>query len=146
MIICYNDVEKSQKGRENSMKRCQVTITTAVDDQETEFSCEGTLALSARSATICYKEENASVSLVFDGETARVERNGDYCLQLFLKCGEENEGILGFGENAGQIKVYTHRVAYSIGRDSVLASLHYDLLFGTESQKMKLRVLARYIR
>lgn len=128
------------------MKRCQVTITTEVDGRETEFSCEGILVLHARSATIRYKEENASVSLVFDGETVRVERNGDYCLRLFLKRGEENEGILGFGENAGQIKVFTHRVAYSIGQDSVLASLHYDLIFGAERQKMKLRVLARYIR
>ena len=128
------------------MKRCKVTITTAVDGRETEFSCVGTLDLSARIVKLCYSEENASVSLILDGETAQVERNGDYSLRLFLKRGKENEGALGFGENAGQIKVYTHRVAYSIGRDSVLASLHYDLLFGEDRQEMKLRVLARYIR
>lgn len=125
------------------MKSCNLTITTSVDGRETDFSCEGELFLSARSATLRYTQANASVSLVLDGQTAKIERVGDYSLRLFLQNGEESVGILALGENDGEMKVFTHRIAYSIGQDSLLASLHYDLLFGEERQEMKLRILAR---
>ena len=127
------------------MKSCKVTITTAVDGRETEFSCKGELALSAYSATLRYRQENADVSLVLDGETAKIERVGDYSLRLFLKNGRESEGALGLGDSGGNIQIFTHRVVYSIGKNSLLASLRYDLLFGKERQEMNLRILARYI-
>ena len=43
----------------------------------------------------------------------------------------------------GDVEVFAHKVAYSIGRDSLLLSLQYDLLFGSEKQEMKLRILSR---
>lgn len=127
------------------MKRCRVTIMSAVDGEEREFSCEGTLDLSSRTVQLRYAEEKAAVSLILDGETAQVERHGDYSLRLFLKRGEARDGTLVLGGNEGQIRAFTHRVAYSIGQDSLLASLHYDLLFGADRQEMKLRILARYL-
>ena len=126
------------------MQSCNLTITTSVDGRETDFSCVGELGLTAHSATLRYTQENASVSLVLEGESAKIDRIGDYSLRLFLKRGEESDGALGLGGSDGEIKVFTHRVAYSIGQDSILASLHYDLIFGEERQEMKLRILARY--
>ena len=127
------------------MKRCRLTITTAVDGRETELSCEGELSLSVCSATLCYQQDGASVSLILDGETAKIERIGDYSLRLFLKTGEKTEGALILGGNEGPIQVFTHRVSYSATKNSLLLSMHYDLLFETDKQEMKLRILARYI-
>ena len=127
------------------MKSCRLTITTVADGQKTELSCEGQLSLSTCSATLCYQQDGANVSLVLEGETAKIERTGDYSLRLFLKRGEETGGELILGGNDGQMRVYAHRICYSVGKDSLLASLHYDLLFATDKQEMKLRILARFI-
>jgi uncharacterized beta-barrel protein YwiB (DUF1934 family) len=137
-----NDVENSV---ERGMQSCKLTITTAVDGRETEFSCQGELVLSARKAILRYRQEEASIELYLDGQSAKIEREGDYSLSFCLQSGMETKGKLSFGCNDGEMNVFTHRVAYSIGKDSLLASLHYDLLFGEERQEMKLRILARYI-
>lgn len=128
------------------MKRCRLTITTVADGQQTEFSCEGQLSLSLCAAELFYNQNGAQVSLVLDGETAKIERVGDYSLRLYLKSGEKTDGALILGGNEGEIQVYTHRVSYSVGKDSLLLSLHYDLLFAGDKQEMKLRILARYIK
>ena len=127
------------------MKRCHLTITTVADGQKTGVSCEGQLSLSTYSAILRYQQDGASVALILEGETANIERTGDYSLRLFLKSGEKTDGTLILGGNEGKMQVFTHRVSYSVGKDSLLASLHYDLLFGTDKQEMKLRILARYI-
>lgn len=127
------------------MKRCRLTITTTVDGRATEFSCEGQLSLSVRSATLQYLQDGANVLLVLDGERAKIERIGDYSLHLFLESGEKTDGALILGGNEGGIQVFTHQVSYSITKNSLLLSLHYDLLFETDKQEMKLRILARYI-
>lgn len=127
------------------MKRCRLTITTTVDGRATEFSCEGQLSLSVRSAALQYQQDGANVSLVLNGERAKIERNGDYSLRLFLESGEKTGGALILGGNEGGIQVFTHHVSYSITKNSLLLSLHYDLLFETDKQEMKLRILARYI-
>ena len=127
------------------MQRCRLTITTAVDGRETELSCEGELSLSVCAATLRYQQDGANVSLVLDGETAKIERIGDYSLRLFLKSGEKTDGALILGGNEGGIQVFTHRITYSASKNSLLLSMQYDLLFETDKQEMKLRILARYI-
>ena len=89
---------------------------------------------------VCYQEENAEITLVFEKEQVKLERCGDYELSLLLKQGEISDGKIGFGGSLGDIRVKANKVSYSIGKDSLLASLHYDLIFAKEKQEMKLRV------
>ena len=99
----------------------------------------------ADSVTLRYKEENAFIVVLLRGESAEIERVGDYTLRLQLKRGEMTQGILGMGGMDGEIETFTHKVAYSMTKDSLLLSLQYDLIISGEIQKMKLRVLGRYI-
>ncbi len=127
------------------MKKCRLTIITSVDEQETEFATEGELVLSAREGRLRYRQDGSVIELCLKGETATIKRFGDYTLSLELRRGERTKGKLGIGGNEGELEVDTHKVAYSQGKDSFLAVLHYDLLIGIERQKMKLRILARTI-
>ena len=125
------------------MKKCRLTIITSVDGEETEFSAVGELVLSVKETCLRYRQDGSVVELCLEGETARIKRLGDYSLFLELRRGERTKGTLGIGGNEGEIEVDTHKVAYSQGKDSFLAVLHYDLQIGIERQKMKLRILAR---
>lgn len=125
------------------MRKCNLTITTAVDGQEQEFTAMGEMELSLRSALLRYREQNAITLLKLEGNCASVEREGDYTLSLQLTEQTLTGGSLGIGGGAGEIKTYTHKVGYSVGKDSLLAVLHYDLIIGGEKQEMKLRILAR---
>lgn len=125
------------------MKPCYLTITTTADGVETEISREGEIELSATKTVLVYKEEQAIVRFTLQGESAFVERQGDYSMRLCLERGKRREGALGLGGAEGIIQTYTHRVAYAIGNDSLLASLRYDLLINDEPQQMKIRLLAR---
>ena len=87
--------------------------------------------------------ENAVIHLKVEKNSAWIEREGDYTLFLPLKQGELRKGRLGIMGSEGDVEVFAHKVAYSIGRDSLLLSLQYDLLFGAEKQEMKLRILSR---
>ena len=125
------------------MRKCNLTITTAVDGQEQEFATRGEMELSLASALLRYREENAITLLKLYGNRASVQREGDYTLSLQLTEQALTDGSLGIGGGAGEIKTYTHKVGYSVGKDSLLAVLHYDLIIGGEKQEMKLRILAR---
>lgn len=125
------------------MRPCYLTITTTADGVETELSREGEIELSVNKTVLVYKEEQAVVRFTLQGESAFVERQGDYSMRLWLKRGEKCEGALGLGGAEGLIYTYTHRVAYSIGNNSLLASLRYDLLINDEPQEMNVRLLAR---
>lgn len=125
------------------MQACKLTITTSTDGTETTIHREGLCQLSVLGCELRYSEENAAVRILLKGETAEVERVGDYTLRLNLKRGERTVGYLGIGGSEGEIGVITHKVAYSQGKDSLLLSLNYSLLIGDEIQKMKLRLLAR---
>ena len=125
------------------MQDCSVTITTSADGRETTMKREGSCQLSVVGCMLQYREENAAVRILLNGEAAEVERMGDYTLRLYLKRGETTIGYLGIGGSEGEIGVVTHKVAYSIGKDSLLLALQYDLLMNGETQKMKLRIYAR---
>lgn len=125
------------------MKPCYLTITTTADGVETELSREGEIELSVNKTVLVYKEEQAIVRFTLQGERALVERQGDYSMRLCLERGKKCEGALGLGGAEGLIYTYTYRVAYSIGNNSLLASLRYDLLINDEPQEMKIRLLAR---
>lgn len=128
------------------MQACQLTITTAADGNENTISRKGEFNLSLDNLTVCYREENALVSISLRGEEADMERRGDYDLCLHLQRGTETEGFIGMGGSEGGISLYTHKVAYSVGKDSLLLSLHYDLLISGEKQEMKLRLYAKAVQ
>ena len=128
------------------MKNCRLTITTIVNGEESSIIRKGEMQLTATSAELFYQDEDAKVHLRLEKNCAYIERKGDYTLSLNLIQGEHGIGKIGIMGSNGEIGVDTHKVAYSIGEDSLLLSLHYDLLFGEEKQKMQLRLLARYDR
>jgi len=126
------------------MQACRLTIITKADEQETTFTHEGEMELSPTAVTLRYREENAEVFLRLQGETAMIERRGDYSLRLALVRGEMQPGEIGIGGSSGEILAYTHKIAYSVTKDSLLLSLRYDLIMGGEPQKMQLRLLSRF--
>ncbi len=125
------------------MQACRLTITTVADGNESTISRKGEFDLSLEKITVCYREENALVRITLQGEKAEMERRGDYDLSLRLHRGEKTEGCIGMGGSEGAISLYAHKVAYSVGKDSLLLSLHYDLLISGEKQEMKLRLYAK---
>ncbi len=125
------------------MQACYLTITTSVDGSETQFSRRGEMELTPVSVHLRYEEETAKVRMKIQGEEAIIERNGDYSMRLSLKRGERTSGTLGILGNFGEIQTHTHKIVYSIGNDSLLLLMQYDLLINGEKQKMKIRLLAR---
>ena len=141
--ICYN-VEKSRKIAK-IMKKCKVTITTSVDGQENTITRDGEMTLSMGEVTLVYREENGATRIHLQGESADIERIGDYTMRLGLKRGEWTDGEIGLGGSSGQIQSFTHRVQYSVTEYSVLALMRYDLLISGEVQKMQIRLTAKYV-
>lgn len=127
----------------NTMQGCKITLTTSVDGKETQIVRAGSVSLSLSKAVVCYQEENAELTLIFEENGVKLERRGDYALSLLLKQGEISEGMLGLGGSVGDIRVHAHKIHYSIGRDCLLASMHYDLIFGEERQEMQLRLYVK---
>lgn len=122
------------------MQACRIIIHTTVDGRETQTIREGKMSFTKLSAILVYREENAEVSVIFENGATKIERRGDYALSLILKSAETTQGSIGLGNSQGEIQTYAYKVAYSIGKDSVLAVLQYDLIIGKERQKMKLRL------
>ena len=125
------------------MQACNITMTTSTDEEEFTFSRLGEMELSLGKVVLRYREENAWVLLTLENGQAIIDRQGDYALYLVLKEGESTKGLLGIGGNQGELETITHKVAYSLRKDSLLLSLQYDLHISGEIQKMKLRLLAR---
>ncbi len=125
------------------MQACKMTITTSADGVENTITREGEMELSAYGAILRYREENAFVWMKLQGESAEIERQGDYSLRLKLKRGEICEGEIGIGGSGGAIETYARKVNYSVSKDSILLSLHYDLIISGERQEMKLRLISR---
>ena len=125
------------------MQTCKMTLTTSVDGVENTITREGEMEISLNETILRYREENAFVLLKLQGESAEIERQGDYSLRLTLQSGKLCEGEIGIGGNAGGIHTYTHKVQYSVSKDALLLSLHYDLIISGEKQVMKLRLISR---
>ncbi|MBQ2702139.1 MAG: DUF1934 family protein [Clostridia bacterium] len=125
------------------MKACSISITSAVDGTESVVKREGEMQISLLEAELFYREEEGEVRIFLQSEQARIERTGGYSLRLFLEEGKESVGMLGINGQEGEIPVYCDRVAYSTGEGSLLVSLGYRLILGTQTQEMKLRILAR---
>ena len=143
--ISYNkkNVEKSRKWR---MEQCRLTITTVENGEESSILRVGKMQLTPLSAQISYKEADAIIHLSVENNSAQIERKGDYTLSLPLREKQLCKGRIGIMGSEGDVEVFAHKVSYSISRNSLLLSLHYDLIFGEEKQEMKLRILSRLNR
>ena len=127
------------------MRNCQISITTVVDGNETQFSTKGKMESLPLGARLTYTEENAIVGLEINGNEAKIVRTGDYTLSITLKQGKNANGSIGIGGSSGELSTYTHKLAYSAQENSLLLSLVYDLTIGGEKQEMRLRIYAKAI-
>ena len=127
------------------MQTCDVMISTKTNGQENKISRHGEMELSLTSAKVSYIEENARVTLALENGVVTIARDGDYSLFLVLERGKIREGSLGINGSEGSIHTNTYRVAYSLTENSLLLSLHYDLLTGGDPQRMKIRLFSKFI-
>ena len=125
------------------MKRCRISITSNVDGVENSFVREGYIDLSLLHPKISYLEEDGQVDISLEGETAYVERRGSYSLKLHLARGQVGKGYIGLGGQEGEIQTFAKKIAYSIGKNSLLVSLQYVLTIGGEKKTTNMRISAR---
>ena len=128
----------------NSEKRvCKISIPTTVDGEETQATRTGSLRISFSEILLSYGEENGEVTLKIQNDRAEITRSGDYSMFLPLLREQRTQGKIGVLGSEGDVEIYTKRLAYSTTDSSLMLSMHYDLLFGKDVQKMQIRLLAR---
>ena len=125
------------------MQACKITITTKENGRESRVVRQGEMELAATSVTLRYREEQAAVMLILQGERAQVYRQGDYTLRLDLERGNYGVGEIGIGGSSGEIQTFAHKIVYSLRENSVMALLQYDLLISGEKQAMSLCLSAQ---
>ena len=135
-----NTVEKG-----NKMQTCRFTITTNADGIENSVNGNGELALSVSSAQLRYTESDTQTIVELLNGEGRFTRCGAYSLSLYLKEKQTTKGRIGISESEGDMEIYTHSLQYVIGKDSLLMSAKYDLIFGQEIQKMQIRIYAKIV-
>ena len=124
------------------MRDGSLTIYTTVDGQESHFSSKAEMEIAPLSVVLRYKDSQAIVRLTLRENQLLIERQGDYGLGLILREGEETMGTLSIAGNQGEVKVFTERLAYTIGENSLILQAYYTLNFGNEKQMMRLRLKA----
>jgi uncharacterized beta-barrel protein YwiB (DUF1934 family) len=128
------------------MQKCRFTITTNADGIENSINGNGELKLSVSSAQLHYVEADSQTFVELLNGEGRFSRSGAYSLSLFLKEQQRTKGRIGISETEGDLEIYTHSLQYVIGKDSLLMSAKYDLIFGQEIQKMQIRIYAKIIK
>lgn len=126
-------------------RNCQVTVVTTADGKETSITKNGELFLCGVDAVVRYFDDNANVEITASEKQVSIKRQGDYSMILPLKEGEITDGCLGIGESEGSLRVHTHKLSYAVTGGAFLLKAQYALLFGTERQEMKIRLLAKQI-
>ena len=127
------------------MRNCSISITTTVEGQASEITRKGQCELSLLQARFFYLEEQARVEAVLLDGVLRIVRTGDYSQDLFFEKDKLREGRLGIGGADGVIYTKTKKFAYSLTENSLLLSLHYDLILGDEPQEMQLRLFLKIV-
>ncbi|MBR2023988.1 MAG: DUF1934 domain-containing protein [Clostridia bacterium] len=122
---------------------CKISITTTVDGEETQATRTGSLRISFSEILLSYGEENGSVTLKIQKDRAEITRSGDYSMRLPLLRERRTQGKIGVLGSEGDVEIYTERLAYSTTDTSLMLSMHYDLIFCSDVQKMQIRLLAR---
>ena len=124
------------------MKKCDLTLKSIVDGEETSFYAEGRVEEFGDKIKLCYREEPAIIHVTFHDGKAWVDRDGDYSLRLALVEGEVTKGELAINGNVGELEIRTHAVACLYQGDQLSARLKYDILLGDSAQEMELLIQA----
>ena len=125
------------------MQPCKITIVTTEQNREIKTVRDGEMRLCGLDAVLVYKEAQAAVKMIFQGESVEIVRQGDYSMRLLLKKDKLEKGELGIGGSSGEIQTFAHKIAYSVRDNGMMALLHYDLIIGAEKQEMRLRLSAQ---
>ena len=64
----------SKMVEENKMQACKIALTSSVDGKETQMVRTGKVSLSLSKSVVCYQEENAEIMLIFEKDSAKLER------------------------------------------------------------------------
>ena len=127
------------------MKDCTISITTTIDGETFEIVRKGKCELSLVSALLYYKEEQAKVAITLQDGVLEIEREGDYTQALRFENEKTCEGKLGIMGTEGDIYTKTHKLGYALTENSLLLSLHYDLIIGNELQYTKIRLFVKSV-
>ncbi len=125
------------------MAICKLVMESSVDGKASKIVRMGRLEKENKGLRLFYREENAEVTLFLQENNVRICRVGDYSLDLPLRQGEMSQGKLGLGGSEGKVEVQTYLATYTFHDGELNLSLHYDLLFGEEAQKMRLHINAK---
>ena len=125
------------------MKSCNLVILTSADGVKTRFAAKGTIEFFENGVLLSYRQEDALTSLRFEKNCVALKRQGDYSMELSLRGGEKTSGKLCLAGNVGELLTITDNISYTIERGTLKASLQYDLVFGADTQKMELKILAK---
>ncbi len=123
-------------------KRCELTIKTTADGQESSLVRIGALTEKEEGFLLEYNEEGAQVAVRLSNGKAVLQRKGEYELYLPLEKGE-SVGEIGFGGSTGSLVIQTQLVQYAFVKNTLTVALQYDLQFGEEKQQMQLYITAR---
>ncbi len=127
------------------MHACRVKISTTTDNHTTEIVRNGELEITPKRIRLSYTEKNAKVLLALEDGVTTIDRQGDYTMRLRLQKGEYCAGVLGIGGCEGEVYTKTSRIAYTTREEGCTLDLHYDLIVGEETQRMRIRILAKII-
>lgn len=127
------------------MQDCTLKITTTVEGETNEIVRKGKMELSVCGGKLFYRDDNALVCMEFQGDSVRIERQGDYALRLYLCRDSLQSGVLGLGGAEGEVKTFAHKIAYATTESGLTAQLKYDLIFGAEKQAMQIRLSAKFV-
>lgn len=127
----------------NVMQPCFLRIVTLTDGMESVFSQEANIELAPSYAKLWYEEKSGRVCLCLENGRVFIERKGDYALCLWLAEGERLSGKIGLLGAEGNVETDTHRIAYTLKKDSLLLSMKYTLRFSVGKQEMNLTLIAR---
>lgn len=125
------------------MKHCYITITTTIDGQANVFSTKGKMQTDCLTATICYADEESSVTVSIADAGVEIRRVGGYHLRLLLQEGKTTKGEIGVSGSVGEIDVACSKLGFTIQEKSCMLLCDYNLCFGKEKQRTKIRLLAR---
>lgn len=126
------------------MQPCTLTIVTTTDGEAHTVNRTAEIELMPLSAFLRYHDEGAIVEIDLQNGKAKLNRTGDYTIFLPLTEGEKTLGRLGLGEDSGgNLPVTADKIAYSITKTALIASLKYRLHFGEETQTVSLRLSAK---
>lgn len=125
------------------MQDCDLTIDSVSNGEKKTYTLSGKMEISSFSVRLCYADEGAEVTIEANEKGVRIQRTGDYLLRLPLHSGEKTRGAIGVLGMEGSVDIVTDSLSHSVVDDCFSLLAEYALMFGSEEQKMELRLNAK---